>query len=324
MSRLTNMLSLFGQLLLFMNLLPAAVQVSWWGILLLILAPQLAVLAQLGLSRTREYDADLNAAALTGDPGGLASALVKIERRQRRLLDLLLPGWGLPEPSWLRPPQFTTAGADPPSARVRASGGGMAPRIASRVAAGGAGCGVAPRPPASLSCERIVVLTLTAEAPRAKHSMNETQTSWTKARQRFSDEWSVLTFYERFEQVVALILANVIAVVVVMSLVQIIRALIVLLASEAFNLLDHAAFQSLFGMIMTLLIAMEFKHSHHSCSIAPRQHYPSRDRGRDRPHRLVAQIRHSRYRHYRGCADRRLGGSAAGPGRGVLAAARAR
>ncbi|MGH8581030.1 MAG: zinc metalloprotease HtpX [Gammaproteobacteria bacterium] len=102
MSRLTNILSLFGQVLLFMNLLAPGVQVSWWTILLLILAPQLALMAQLGLSRTREYDADLNAALLTGDPDGLASALVKIERRQRRLLDLLLPGWGLPEPSWLR------------------------------------------------------------------------------------------------------------------------------------------------------------------------------------------------------------------------------
>ncbi len=102
MSRLTSMLSLCGQLLLVMNLLEAGIQVSWWTILLLILAPQLAVLAQLRLSRTREYDADLNAALLTGDPEGLASALVKIERRQRRLLDFLLPGWGLPEPSWLR------------------------------------------------------------------------------------------------------------------------------------------------------------------------------------------------------------------------------
>ena len=85
--------------------------------------------------------------------------------------------------------------------------------------------------------------------------------SWAKARRRFLDEWGVLSFYERFEQAVALILANVIAVVVVISLFQIIRAVVVLLAGEAFNLLDHAVFQNLFGMIMTLLIAMEFKHS---------------------------------------------------------------
>ncbi|MBW4310281.1 heat resistance protein PsiE-GI, partial [Escherichia coli] len=30
---------------------------------------------------------------------------------------------------------------------------------------------------------------------------------------------------------------------------------------DAFNPLDHEVFQSVFGMIMTLLIAMEFKHS---------------------------------------------------------------
>jgi uncharacterized membrane protein (DUF373 family) len=34
-----------------------------------------------------------------------------------------------------------------------------------------------------------------------------------------------------------------------------------LLALEAFNPLDHAVFQVVFGMIMTLLIALEFKHS---------------------------------------------------------------
>ena len=91
--------------------------------------------------------------------------------------------------------------------------------------------------------------------------MNDTQISWANARQRFFDEWAVMTFYERFQEVVALILANVIAVVILISLFQLIRALIVLLAGDAFNLLDHAAFQNLFGMIMTLLIAMEFKHS---------------------------------------------------------------
>jgi len=34
-----------------------------------------------------------------------------------------------------------------------------------------------------------------------------------------------------------------------------------LLVVDAFNPLDHAVFQQVFGMVMTLLIAMEFKHS---------------------------------------------------------------
>lgn len=104
-SRLTSVLSLFGQILVLVNL-PllwwSDVRVNWWAIALLVFAPQITVLAQLGLSRTREYDADLNAVLLTGDPEGLASALAKIERGARRWFEVLLPGFGVPEPSWLR------------------------------------------------------------------------------------------------------------------------------------------------------------------------------------------------------------------------------
>jgi len=106
LSRLTGTLSFIGQLLLFINLpllLLTDATVSWLAIALLIFAPHLSLLAQLGLSRAREYNADLNATRLTGDPEGLASALIKIERRQHSLLGrLMLPGWGHQEPSWLR------------------------------------------------------------------------------------------------------------------------------------------------------------------------------------------------------------------------------
>jgi heat shock protein HtpX len=105
-SRLTSLLSLFGQLLLLVNLpllLMSQVTVNWFAILLLIVAPTLSALAQLGLSRTREYDADLNASRLTGDPEGLARALVKIDRLQGGWLErLFLPGRRLPDPSLLR------------------------------------------------------------------------------------------------------------------------------------------------------------------------------------------------------------------------------
>ncbi|WP_281983917.1 phosphate-starvation-inducible PsiE family protein [Azonexus hydrophilus] len=79
--------------------------------------------------------------------------------------------------------------------------------------------------------------------------------------ERLRREWSVMTFYERFEQVVALLLSAVIAAIIVTSLLQLIQIVFTLLIIDAFNPLDHKVFQTVFGMIMTLLIAMEFKHS---------------------------------------------------------------
>lgn len=105
-SRTTSILSLIGQFLLFLNLpliLLSQVTVNWFAIFLLIFAPNLSALAQLALARTREFDADLNAARLTGDPDGLASALVKIERAQGGWLErIFMPNRRVPVPSLLR------------------------------------------------------------------------------------------------------------------------------------------------------------------------------------------------------------------------------
>lgn len=104
-SRLTNMFSLAGQALLLLSLpwlFTGTADINWPALLLLIASPHIARLAQLGLSRIREFDADYTAARLTDDPQGLAAALVRIERAQRSWRSLLLPGWGNPEPSWLR------------------------------------------------------------------------------------------------------------------------------------------------------------------------------------------------------------------------------
>ncbi len=105
--RLTSILSLGGQIMLlfYIVLLPFrdVGRIPWLGILLLILAPTLSSLLQLALSRTREFEADLGAAELTGDPRGLASALAKMERLEASLFErIFLPGRRIPEPSLLR------------------------------------------------------------------------------------------------------------------------------------------------------------------------------------------------------------------------------
>jgi heat shock protein HtpX len=104
--RLTRLMTLLGLVLLVLAIpvwLSGAATLPWLVIPLLVFAPQLTTLLQLALSRAREYEADSDAAGLTGDPAGLASALAKLERFQRGIWEqILMPGYRLPEPSLLR------------------------------------------------------------------------------------------------------------------------------------------------------------------------------------------------------------------------------
>jgi heat shock protein HtpX len=102
LNRITSILSNIG-LLGIPLVFGTGINVPLLGLVLMVLAPTLGGLLQLGLSRVREYDADLDGASLTGDPEGLASALRILEERQGGKWEgLVLPGSRLPQPSLLR------------------------------------------------------------------------------------------------------------------------------------------------------------------------------------------------------------------------------
>jgi uncharacterized membrane protein (DUF373 family) len=73
--------------------------------------------------------------------------------------------------------------------------------------------------------------------------------------------WPVMSAYERFEHGVAFLLSLVVAILIAMALIQLLVRVVPLLLTGALDPLDQQVFQGLFGRIITLLIALEFKHS---------------------------------------------------------------
>lgn len=68
-------------------------------------------------------------------------------------------------------------------------------------------------------------------------------------------------FYERFEALVAVVLSWFISVIIVVALFRLGAGIAGELVAGALNPLEHRVFQTIFGEIMTVLIALEFKHS---------------------------------------------------------------
>jgi len=75
------------------------------------------------------------------------------------------------------------------------------------------------------------------------------------------EAWSGMTYYQRFESTVAAFLSVVIALVVVIALYRLTSGVLVSLVFGALDPLDPAVFQTIFGDLLTLLIALEFNHS---------------------------------------------------------------
>lgn len=79
--------------------------------------------------------------------------------------------------------------------------------------------------------------------------------------QSYIRQWDIMTFYQRFESVVALFLTLLITLVVTVAVFRLFYGIINDLVLDAMNPLDHKVFQNVFGEIMTVLIALEFNHT---------------------------------------------------------------
>jgi uncharacterized membrane protein (DUF373 family) len=74
-------------------------------------------------------------------------------------------------------------------------------------------------------------------------------------------KWRTLSIYERFEQTVVSVLTLLIAVIVAIAAWQLVLYTLKLIGSHVVNPADPQVFQGIFGMVLTVLIALEFKHT---------------------------------------------------------------
>jgi len=80
-------------------------------------------------------------------------------------------------------------------------------------------------------------------------------------KEKQAESSGILDIYEKYEQIISHGLTGLIAIIVAIAFVRLAADVYGLLVVGMLDPLDHAVFKKIFGMIMTLLIAMEFKHS---------------------------------------------------------------
>src|SRR4029453_17069135 len=85
-----------------------------------------------------------------------------------------------------------------------------------------------------------------------------------RVKEEFSEaqrRFGLLIFYDKFEHIVILILTVLIAVFIVFAIWNLALKIFLSIASSTFDPTDYTVFQAVFGMIFTVIIALEFKRS---------------------------------------------------------------
>jgi uncharacterized membrane protein (DUF373 family) len=81
------------------------------------------------------------------------------------------------------------------------------------------------------------------------------------------DNWPVLSYYQRFESMVALALAMIVALIIAVALYRLGESVVAGLLFGVLDPLDQEVFHLVFGNIMTLIIALEFNHTLHGAVV---------------------------------------------------------
>jgi uncharacterized membrane protein (DUF373 family) len=79
--------------------------------------------------------------------------------------------------------------------------------------------------------------------------------------EQLRDDWKLLGLYQRFESIVALVLTVVIALIIVVALVRLGVSVVSGLLLGVLDPLEPEVFQTVFGEVLTVLIAVEFNHT---------------------------------------------------------------
>jgi uncharacterized membrane protein (DUF373 family) len=82
-----------------------------------------------------------------------------------------------------------------------------------------------------------------------------------RALRETREAWPGLSTYERFEQVVSLVLTSLIGLVIAAAVIHLSFRILMLVLSGLLDPMETGVFQAVFGMIFTVLIALEFEHS---------------------------------------------------------------
>src|SRR2546422_4462860 len=96
--------------------------------------------------------------------------------------------------------------------------------------------------------------------PKARWLMEPTM----PLKKDFSDlrlSFEPLTLYQKFEQVCVLMLTTLIAIIIALALWNLTLKILLSILATNFDPTDYEVFQTVFGMIFTVIIALEFKRS---------------------------------------------------------------